>query len=104
MSDRPEPPDGKVGFFDDPATVELPKRLEMRTVGETADALRASSGPITLKADRVELVTSPGAQLLLALARSGREVRIERPSTAFLDCLALLGVAPGRLTSEGADA
>ena len=104
MSDGAEPTDDRVGFFDAPASVSLPARLDMRSVCATAEAIRASDGAVALVAEGVELVTSPGAQLLLALARSGREVSIVRPSAAFVDCLALLGVTPERLTSEGADA
>ena len=84
------------------AEVVLPPRLEMRSVNEVAAAIRATDGPLVVKADRVELVTSPGAQLLLATLRCGREVKIVEPSAAFLDCLALLGIGPDRLNSEGA--
>lgn len=101
MSQTAETPDDMVGFFETPTVVALPPRLEMRTVAETAETIRAASGPLTLKADRVELVTSPGVQLLLATIRSGREVTIDAPSAAFLDCIALLGVTPERLSSRG---
>ena len=100
----PKPQDDAVGFFETPAVLTLPPRLEMRTVAQMVAAVSDSRGPIVLKANGVELVTSPGAQVLLAVARSGREVRVDAPSAAFLDCLALLGVDPELLNTEGADA
>ena len=93
----------------DDGTIILPDRVEIRTVGGIADRIRNATGPITLRADKVTLVTSPGAQLFVAAVRDGIELTVTHQSNAFEDCWAMLGVEPVTLTpvrspSEGAAA
>jgi len=78
--------------------VELPARFDLREVRGVLDDLRAADGPVTFDAARVEVMTSPALQVLLAAARDPScDMRIRAPSASFLDCLDLLGVAPAEL-------
>lgn len=100
MSDTVPTPDAS-----GPSTViDLPERVEMRTVGVLSDALRRAEGPVSLRAGAVTLVTSPGAQLLVAAAREGRGIAVTDASGPFHDCLTMLGVDPATLTPREWDA
>lgn len=75
--------------------IRLPRHFDLKTAGAVADVLQDKTGPITVRADEVEVMTSPGLQVLLSGVRDGaRDLTFDAPSKAFLDCLALLGCAP----------
>lgn len=94
--DEPDAPAAEATADD--GTIILPDRVEIRTVGELSNRIRGSKGPVALKAGKVTLVTSPGAQLLVAAVRDGFELTVIDPSNAFEDCLTMLGVDPVKLT------
>ena len=82
--------------------IRLPSRLEIRTVADVNAAIDRRDGKIVLDASSVTLVTSPGAQLLLAAVRDGRDVDVTDASPAFSDCLTMLGMDPKTLEPKGA--
>lgn len=75
--------------------IVLPSQFDLRTCGDIADALNFRSGTVQIRADEVEVMTSPGLQVLLAAVRDGtRCLEFVAPSKDFLDCMALLGCTP----------
>lgn len=84
------------------AVLVLPAQLDLLAASRLAEIVRAARGaPLAIDASGVERLGASCAQALraatIAWRRDGAHLTIERPSPAFLDDLALLGIAPDSL-------
>lgn len=88
--------------------IALPDRLDIGAAGPLRALLAARDGNVVLDASGSSIVTTPGAQVLMAFrdhqALRGRTVTLRSASRPFLACLATLGISPDRLQTEGAAA
>ena len=74
--------------------IPLPARVDLQAAISLKDALMAATEPVTLGADKVEMLGAQGLQVMIAGAKhfSGQGgLGIEAPSPGFLNCLAELG-------------
>ena len=84
-----------MGAQDDIAFYKLPSVLDLGTAEAFLGTIRQSlqaAPKLRLDADNVDVVTLPCAQIIMAALASGTEVKIQRPSQAFLDAFADLGL------------
>ncbi|MEM7642712.1 MAG: STAS domain-containing protein [Pseudomonadota bacterium] len=75
--------------------IDLPKRSDLTSARPLRAALLDADAGVILRAGEVELLTSPVLQVLMAARRdygeSGRDITLAMASSAFDDCLAVLG-------------
>ena len=86
--------------------IALPARVDLSASIDLRDRLLSSSSDVTIDASGVNILTTPGLQVLLAakphLAADSRVLTIDAPSAEFLTCLADFGTALSAIQTEGA--
>ena len=86
-------------------TIVLPERMDLATAGRLRAAILAAAGDVVLDAAGVDIMTSPGIQVLMAARNRqrerGRSLRLAAPSAGFSACAATLGVPLARLETTG---
>ncbi|WP_220749389.1 STAS domain-containing protein [Jannaschia pagri] len=82
----------------------LPPRVDIASAGDVRTWFLDLTTDARLDASSVEVVTTPGLQVLMAgrdhLNRQSLRLTIDAPSAAFLSCLQALGTPLVRLTSD----
>jgi two-component system chemotaxis response regulator CheY len=95
MTKPGHPDEANMGAQDDIAFYKLPSVLDLRAAEALLATIRqtiAAAPKLRLDAADVDAVTLPCAQIVMAAIASGAEVKIQRPSQAFLDAFADLGL------------
>ncbi len=75
------------------AVITLEPRVDLQAAVALKADISSMKAPLSLKADKVKMLGTPGLQVLLAARRHFSDVRVEDPSPDFLDCLKDFGVA-----------
>ncbi|MEM8851117.1 MAG: STAS domain-containing protein [Pseudomonadota bacterium] len=79
--------------------IDLPKRSDLTSAGALRKTLLTAEVGVVLRAGEVELLTSPVLQVLMAARRDygerGRDITLVAASSAFDDCLTVLGASRG---------
>ena len=85
--------------------IALPPRVDLSASIDLRDRLLSGSGDVAIDASAVNILTTPGLQVLLAakpyLAADSRAMVIDAPSTEFLACLSDFGTDLSAVQTKG---
>ncbi|PVZ47848.1 STAS domain-containing protein [Thalassobacter stenotrophicus] len=88
------------------SVIALPARVDLSASIDLRDRLLSGSSDVTIDASSVNILTTPGLQVLLAakphLAADSRALTIDAPSAEFLSCLTSFGTDLSAIQTEGA--
>lgn len=85
--------------------IALPSRVDLGASIALRDQLLSTSSDVTIDAAAVNILSTPGLQVLLAakahLAADKRSLKVDTPSPEFIACLTDFGTNIDNLQTEG---